>query len=501
MDIMSRWLFVGLILLLSISNINATEIYSDEGAGSVTAGGTYWGLHPNSYASNDPITYIVYETFTLIRPDDYSSVGNDINLQSADTPSNNFLSYYSTHLNVYEPDTSKTISGSYTKTVSGGWDNGQLARIQTWGTLPSGYYRIGLIVTTDGIYNLTGYVECVDEMAVDMNNSGTWITVYYNESNQEHHLYDIPIALDVEYRIMCDGYNVHQFVCSSDESFSHNACPFVYGYTCNIDSISLWRYEGDSWVYQGVESQWKGYDTYEMQIEEGYNYRLNFSDGHIYFFTCMGSDVRYDWDRCEWVYPPSPYQPPEIIPWTLGYDNNIVFMRDCHGNFIKNSQTSVYNKANHTYTQKWTDTPESYVLLAANNDSDDEVIVMCKTFDGVFTLETTDPAFGTDENITWTNWTIPIMYNLEIRPIDQSNVPLHDVFVSMYEYTPLDPLSFFGYDTYWGHTPITNCSGFSRCDIVAEKDGYADYNITGLNWTSKSAMIKDYKQDIVMVKE
>jgi len=319
---------------------------------------------------------------------------------------------------------------------------------------------------------------------------------------EEDSSYSFSIWNNSEYKLVFDDGYEYEFICTGSDIEYDYGCTYIYGYTCNINWVKLWRNDAGSWTYVDMESQPNhGLNTYALQIDPGYDYKVNFSDGHEHEFTCSGSDIEYDWDRCVWAYPPSPWQPPEIIPWYLGYDNNIVFMRDSHGNFIENAQIAVYNKNTGNYTQKWTNTPDPYILLAANNDSNDDVIVMCRTFDGIFTLETVDPAFGTDENVTWTNWTIPIMYNLKIHPIDQSNMPLHHVFVSMYEYAPFDPLAFFGYDTYWGCIPVTNCSGFSRCDIVAEKEGYRDYNVTGLNWTTKSALIKDYKQDIVLARE
>ena len=356
-----------------------------------------------------------------------------------------------------------------------------------------------LIVSPDPPNTISGTAACIDKTELYIKNNVEWIIC--DESTSES--YSFKIYNGSEYKLVFDGGHEYEFTCNgSDIEYNYGACIYIYGYTCNINWVKLWRNDAGSWTYVDMESQPNhGLNTYILQIESGYDYKVNFSDGHEHEFTCSGSDIEYDWDRCVWAYPPSPWQPPEIIPWYLGYDNNIVFMRDSHGNFIENAQIAVYNKNTGNYTQKWTNAPDPYILLAANNDSNDDVIVMCRTFDGIFTLETVDPAFGTDENVTMTNWTIPIMYNLEIHPTDQSNMPLHHVFVSMYEYAPFDPLAFFGYDTYWGYIPVTNCSGFSRCDLMAEKEGYRDYNVTGLNWTTKSALIKDYKQDIVLARE
>jgi len=350
-------------------------------------------------------------------------------------------------------------------------------------------------------YTVSGVFDCADDVSLytKLKNGEYSERINYSTSSP----YSFEIISGNEYKLIFSDGHEYEFICNgSNIEYDYDACIYVYGYTCNINWVKLWRNDAGSWMYVDMESQPNhGLNTYVLQIESGYVYKVNFSDGHEHEFTCSGSDIEYDWDRCVWAYQPSPWQPPEIIPWYLGYDNNIVFMRDSHGNFIENAQIAVYNKNTGNYTQKWTNTPDPYILLAANNDSNDDVIVMCRTFDGIFTIETVDPAFGTDENVTMTNWTIPIMYNLEIHPTDQSNIPLHHVFVSMYEYAPFDPLAFFGYDTYWGCIPVTNCSGFSRCDLMAEKEGYRDYNVTGLNWTTKSALIKDYKQDIILAKE
>ena len=382
------------------------------------------------------------------------------------------------------------------------WENTDKPTKASIGYAPANYY-ITLTVSNISLseYYIYGDVSCVNSIQLyQKDNENNYFLV--NDANSSTS-YNFSILDQQEYKLVFDGSHEYEFMCNgNDVEYDYSACTYIYGYTCNINWVKLWRNDAGSWTYVDMESQPNhGLNTYVLQIEPGYDYKVNFSDGHEHTFTCSGSDIEYDWDRCVWAYPPSPWQPPEIIPWYLGYDNNIVFMRDSHGNFIENAQIAVYNKNTGNYTQKWTNTPDPYILLAANNDSNDDVIVMCRTFDGVFTLETVDPAFGTDENVTWTNWTIPIMYNLEIHPIDQSNMPLHHVFVSMYEYTPFDPLAFFGYDTYWGCIPVTNCSGFSRCDIVAEKEGYRDYNVTGLNWTTKSALIKDYKQDIILARE
>jgi len=100
------------------------------------------------------------------------------------------------------------------------------------------------------------------------------------------------------------------------------------------------------------------------------------------------------------------------------------------------------------------------------------------------------------------NWTIPLNYNLKVYPEDQSGVPLTGVFAGLSEYTPHDPLSFWGFSMSGSkYVPVMNTSGFLMCDIYAEKGGYEDYSETALNWTSKSALVKDYRHTITLTKE
>ena len=247
-----------------------------------------------------------------------------------------------------------------------------------------------------------------------------------------------------------------------------------------------------------------------MAIEAGEDYKISFIDSgtvvHNQTFTCTGDHVLIDYDRCAWIYPPNPPAPPYSIYLWTGYDYNIIVFKDAHGNFIENSHLSIYDKTDNQYLQRWTDASDGYALLGAKFATDHDVQLMVRTFDGIFTLGTTFPANGSapvgEEVITTTNWTIPIKYNLNVLPVDQYGVSLFDVFCGLSEYTPLNPGAFWGMDlSDQGYVAVTNCSGFAMCDIIAEKDGYADYKIEALNWTSKSALVKDYRHNVVMEEE
>jgi hypothetical protein len=355
--------------------------------------------------------------------------------------------------------------------------------------------------------NISGATNCLTWVVLQAKNATGAYTTIMSDETPDNYSFDIMNGLD--YRLIFSDGAYHDFTCDgSDVTFDHNACIYVYGYTCGIDTIKL--RDNNSQLIDMV-CQSSGYDIYEIQIVDGEEYTISFYDLGIVLcynqtFTCTGDQVLIDFDRCNWVYPPSPWDDPYIIyPWA-GHDYNIVVFRDEHGNFIENSQLAIYDKTDNQYLQRWTDVSEGYTLLGARFDTDHDVMLSLRTFDGTFTLDTTYPANGTpligEEDITTTNWTIPIKYNLNILPEDPYGASLFDVFCGLSEYTPLNPGAFWGMDlSDQGYVAVTNCSGFAMCDIVAEKEGYADYKVEALNWTSKSALVKDYRHNVVMEEE
>lgn len=352
-------------------------------------------------------------------------------------------------------------------------------------------------------YTVSGQTGCIAETII-----------YVLDGESYHYLdsasgssYSFRIYNGLSYRLTFDG-TYYDFTCDAENVvFDYDACIYVYGYTCGVDTVKLYKDDG-GWSLDDSVGQSTGYDVYEMPIEDGGDYKISFIDSgtevHNQTFSCTGDHVLIDYDRCKWVYsstgPPFP-----IYLWT-GYDYNIVIFKDVHGNMVENADLAVYDTTDNTYVQKWTGNSEGYALLGTKFDTDHDVLMMLRTFDGVFTLDTTYPANGSalvgEENITTTNWTIPIKYNLNVLPVDQYGMALFDVFCGLSEYTPLNPQAFWGMDlSDQGYVPVTNCSGFAMCDIIAEKEGYTDYKVEALNWTSKSALVKDYRHNVVMEEE
>ena len=361
-----------------------------------------------------------------------------------------------------------------------------------------------VIVSNDTeYYTASGATECVSLTELYISSGGPYC--YVNSTTSSSYSFDI--FKGASYRLLFDGA-YYDFVCDGNEVFDYDACLFVYGYSCGVDTIIL---RDDNSQLIDTVTQDSGYDIYEMQINDGEEYTISFYDIGVLLcyeqtFTCTGSHVLIDFDRCNWVYPPSPWDDPYIIYLWAGYDYNIVLFKDAHGNFIENSQLAIYDTTDNRYIQRWTDASDGYTLLGARFDTDHEVLLSLRTFDGIFTLDTTYPANGSaaagKEDIATTNWTIPIKYNLKLYPVDPVGRPLFDVFCGLSEYTPLNPGSFWGMDlSDRGYVPITNCSGFSLCDILAEKEGYTAYEETAREWKSKSALTKDYRHEITLMEE
>ena len=362
-----------------------------------------------------------------------------------------------------------------------------------------------LLVSDGTKHTVSGNYDCIDFVNLYYLNDTEWVLL----GNDSTGAYNFEVYNEESYRLVFSNGAYHDFtVDGADVVFDYGACLWVYGYSCGIDTIKL----RDS-ASQLVETVYQdsGYDIYEMNIMEGEEYTISFYDigillCHEHTFTSAGDHVLIDYDRCNYVYPPSPWANPYIIYLWAGYDYNIVVFKDTHGNFIENSQLAIYDKTDNQYIQRWEDVDDGYALLGTRFDTDHDVLLSLRTFDGVFTLDTTYPANGSaaagEEDITTTNWTIPIKYNLDILPVDQYAVPIFDVFCGLSEYTPLNPGSFWGMDlSDQGYVAVTNCSGFAMCDIIAEKEGYTDYNMTALNWTSKTALVKDYRHNIIMEAE
>ncbi len=372
-------------------------------------------------------------------------------------------------------------------------------------------YVTGTLVVSDYPSNtISGSTGCINEVSLYVYTGGDYI--FLNSSAlATTDTYSFKIYNQTSYRIVFDGV-YHDFVGDgSDVTFDYGECIWVYGYTCGVDTIKLYN-DSAGWVLDDSVGQSIGYDIYEMMIVDGEDYKISFIDStidggivvHNQTFSCTGDHVLIDFDRCEWIYPPNGLDIP-IYLWT-GYDYNVVVFKDAHGNMVENAELAVYDNTDNTYIQKWTGNPEGYALLGAKFNADHDVLMMLRTFDGIFTLETTYPANGSalvgEEDITTTNWTIPIKYNLNVLPVDQYGGSLFDVFCGLSEYTPLDPQAFWGMDlSDQGYVAVTNCSGFAMCDIIAEKEGYTDYKVEALNWTSKSALVKDYRHNVVMEEE
>ena len=503
---MTRWvLVVAAVVVLMLAMAGGAGATVGEASGAVITyypGGYYFDIKETYFANIGTYTGHVQFIYNCTYYASRDGILVGLKLYNKD-----LQCYFSTT----DGTTHKTAEGSCMRygSIGVGTPWIEMHTYQSGSPSGTGYYYY----TYYWIYDETNYTVSGDTCGVSsaalyfLTPSSTYA---YVQSAAITDSYSFDIMDHTSYRLVFSDGAYYDFTCTGNEVFDYDACLYVYGYTCGIDSIRLYVDDGGSWVVDEVESQFGGYANYEIRIEDGKSYLISFADCgfvcHNQTFACTGGDVHIDYDRCEYIPPPSPWEDPIIIYLWAGYDYNIVVFRDEHGNFIENSQLAIYDKTDGKYLQKWTDTKDGYALLGARFATDHDVLLTLRTFDGVFTLDTVYPANGSalvgEEDITTTNWTIPIWYNVDIYPVDQAAVPLFDVFCGLSEYTPLNPQAFWGYSMGGSqYVPITNCSGFAMCDLIAEKGGYRSYNVTALNWTSRSAMVKDYRHAAVLAKE
>ena len=275
----------------------------------------------------------------------------------------------------------------------------------------------------------------------------------------------------------CDDYAYLRLLDSSDNiiksttlvNFHHDQC-IIYSDCSNVS-----QYDGGTWYCNHINVSDVGESAIKIQL-----YIEARSTYHRVWHHMYVDLLRFN-EPCNSLGP--------------GEHNHWVVLYDTSGNLIDNAQVAIYDRNTHNYAQHWKTCSDGVFDILSGTNPGDSTLVSVKTFDGVFT---SNVVVGDNEI---TNITIPIRYNIAVQPVDENNAPLHGVFVGVLEYAISDPQAWWGYDTYWGRVPITNCSGFYRCDLIAEKGGYQRYNATGLNWTQKSAMVKDYKHTIVMEKE
>lgn len=172
-------------------------------------------------------------------------------------------------------------------------------------------------------------------------------------------------------------------------------------------------------------------------------------------------------------------------PYIILYDRN--------RNLVQHAQVTLQNLTTDEMVHLWKDVDDGIIDMGTSTDT---FQVAVRTFDGVFVHTCDLDANPVCEII------LPIHYNVRVYPVDEYDAPLTDVFAGLAEYTPLDPQAFWGYSMTGSlYVPITNCSGFAICDLIVEKGGYESVNITALNWTSRNALVKDYRHEAVLAKE
>lgn len=305
------------------------------------------------------------------------------------------------------------------------------------------------------------------------------------------HAFVTPSALDGNNQMYWGSSTIGGNIGFAIEDYRPNAAIFkiVDGVKSQLGATV--PYDSSEWTEVEIT-----YDT----VNNIFKY-INFTNPDISYSDQSGSstnwaDTPFDkvWIKCgdTWLGGNSYFDDFYIMDTTLP---TYIVIRDSKDNLITGAQVAIYDDSNDGWVQKYETCTDGIISISKSVGTN--LKFMVRTFDGVFVSH-----FTIDSEYNTINITIPLNYNLKVYPEDQNGVPLTGVFAGLAEYTPLDPQAFWGFSMSGSqYVPVTNCSGFSMCDIIAEKEGYADYKVEALNWTSKSALVKDYRHNVVMEEE
>ena len=241
-----NWIFVGLVLLLSINSVTACDLYystTDDGWGTFSGDlGSGCGSVLHYQTSGDP--YYAYITFHV--PESCSS-GSDIRYitgTDSDTACNNFHNP--------SPDWIGCGQSSYA-TVSG-----------TGGCVGAGAYNGGIVqvtltVSPTGLnqYKISGYAECVDYVDLYIKNStDKYIIVERNNTGTS---YSFNILQNSEYKLIFSNGYEHEFTCTKNIIYNYDGCGQctinIYDECANLlHNQFTWIDDSGNIVYEGRDN-------------------------------------------------------------------------------------------------------------------------------------------------------------------------------------------------------------------------------------------------------
>jgi len=245
----------------------------------------------------------------------------------------------------------------------------------------------------------------------------------------------------------------------------YNDTYYINGtYSC-VDNVSIYGY---------INSTYKKIDCtnntpYSFTIFNNMQYKLVFSDGHEYEFTCNGSDVQYNYDACNY---------------------GIINLYDNCANLLINPFIVVYNlDDNMNIVYSGHDNPVTF--LPSDVDENDELDVIWSTWQGTFQkrcfAQFDHPINLYDQSIYW---------NLGIHVWDENVYQCPDALVIYDQDCIIN-----GYPKRNGFTDSDGYIEFTQCEndngnLTVDKSGYKSLNVKVVN--TFDAQTKNYGVNVFL---
>jgi len=220
-------------------------------------------------------------------------------------------------------------------------------------------------------------------------------------------------------------------------------------YLC-VNNVSLYGYINST--YKKID--YTNNTSYSFTIFDGIQYKLVFSDGHEYEFTCNGSDVEYDYDACNY---------------------GIINLYDNCANLLINPFIVVYNLDNNmNIIYAGHNNPVTF--LSSDINDGDELDVIWTTWQGTFQkrcfAQFDHPINLFDQSIYW---------NLGIHVWDENVNRCSDALTIFDQDCIIN-----GYPKRNGFTDSLGYIGFTQCEndngnLTVDKSGYKSLNVEVVN--------------------
>jgi len=239
----------------------------------------------------------------------------------------------------------------------------------------------------------------------------------------------------------------------------------VSGTAACIDKTELYIKNNAEWIICDESMP----ENYSFKIYNGSEYKLVFSDGHEYEFTCNGSDVQYDYDACNY---------------------GIINLYDNCANLLINPFIVVYNlDDNMNIVYSGHDNPVTF--LPSIVDENDELDVIWSTWQGTFQkrcfAQFDHPINLYDQSIHW---------NLGIHVWDENVYQCPDALVIYDQDCIIN-----GYPKRNGFSDSDGYIEFTQCEndngnLTVDKSGYKSLNVEVVN--TFDAQTKNYGVNVFL---